>query len=388
MNIVDYLQITREPWNIFTADDHPKQLDAIYFLYMDVLEHFDIEVTEPFELVLTQSDSSTQTQIVELNGIHYVVIELQQLCILSEMLEFYAFENIEGAPVSIFERLWFDERYFEMSSADAGIAITFRSESEWTINEDDRDRFTESYLLEHIHKLNGFKVHFQIYVSFIIFHELAHYYYKSFPKEKHEKVLHTLSKLPLDSAPSEYIRDVLADYPIDELDEHDIEEFFCDYIAIQGTWKLCVERRMIDSRIFCFALTTAISSFIAIGMIARIFDSNIYNSIRLRQLRTIAHLLYLERWEHGMKMHEITERFLTLLMLLSNNYALAFSRRLPWVEIEKYRTAARSLLMIRPPDYLDTETHKDSPVAQMNYLKNCVNALSAIWIGDNYEQQQ
>jgi len=376
MDIIQFLNITRKPWNIFTEEDHPEQLSSIYLLYSDIQQHFDLGLEKPLELVLTQSNFESQTQIVELEDKFYIILELQQISLISQLMEIFTFHEIdEESPISLFHALWVAEKYAELTGPVDGIsvplAIQFKVKED--LNDDLQDKFRSSRFTEHLCNLKGFREHFQICVAFIILHEMAHYHYRdSLSDGSAEKITRSIYAMPYAIAESSYLDEVIHQAASRGFAEHQIEELFCDFVAIQGTWKLCVERRFIDPKLFCFAFSSTFSSFYFFALSRKIYSREFYLDLRARHAYALSHGLFLNAIE-DIDSIEVYETFITFVDVYCKNVVLSFSRSSLDVDIDKYKAALQDLLKLNFADYVPRE-HFDQ--ISIDYLLDRIHELS------------
>ncbi|MBK8898841.1 MAG: hypothetical protein IPN66_16900 [Candidatus Competibacteraceae bacterium] len=405
MDIVEYLRISRETNSIWTSSDHPDILDGLYVLYDELNFKYDLDLAQPFELILIQTPSPQATQIVELDGNRYVVLEMTFVSHISQLLEIFTFQRDpdQQTDVSIFLKLWLQEKYAEITGTPKGmdipIAIKFITRGEYDIDEELKNELCASPLLEHLVELEHFKVHFQIYVSFIIFHELAHYEYKRKGIEaQRTKVLHTLKSLPFLQSSSPHFDSVIEEAKARGLSDHQIEELYCDYVAINGAWRHCVEFRWIDRTIFGFSIPFLYSTFYHLALASGIFDSETYYNLKVRQAYAISHSLYLISLKDFGKLsekeqlravmnkhllgyiepteyHRNFEHYVFYLTQYLNNISLYSARVMRKLDVSSYRSAVKDLLKIDISEYDDDEIENVPQAAIPQYLLTKSNQL-------------
>lgn len=376
MDIVKFLSITRRPLAIFTEEDHPEELSSIYLLYSDIQDHFDLGLNKPLELVLTQSNFDSQTQIVELGDKYYIVLEMQQVSIVSQLMEIFTFHEIdEESPISLFHALWIDEKYAELNGFIDGVsmpvAIQFVTKPD--LNDDLQEKFMSSQFTEHLCKLKGFREHFQISVAFMIFHEMAHYYYKSACADGSvDRIRRSICSMPFSVSASSYLDGIIHQARSEKFTEHQNEELFCDYVAIQGTWKLCVERRFIDPKLFCFSFAATFSSLYFFALSSKIYSRSFYFDLRTRHAYALSHGLFLNATEDidTIGMYEI---YVTFVDVYCKNIALSFSRSSLKIDQEKYKVALQDVLKLDFSDYVPPEHFGHISI---DYLLDQIHKLS------------
>lgn len=376
MDIIQFLNLTRKPWNIFTEEDHPEELSSIYLLYRNIQQHFDLGLEKPLELVLTQSNFETQTQIFEMGDKFYIVLEMHQISIISQLMEIFTFHEIDQeSPISIYHALWVAEKYVELTGSVDGfsvpVSIQFKIKED--LNDELQDKFRSSRFTEHLCNLRGFREHFQICVAFIIIHEMAHYGYRgSISDGSVEEITSSIYAMPYDIAKSSYLDEIIYQAASKGFTEHQIEELFCDFVAIQGTWKICVDRRLIHPKLFCFAFSSIFSSFYFFALSKKIYSREFYLDLRARHAYALSHGLYLNAIEN-IHSTAVYEKFITFVDFYCKKLVLSFSKSSLDFDIDKYKVALQDLLKQNFADYVPDD-HVDK--ISIDYLLDRINELS------------
>jgi hypothetical protein len=204
MDIREFLHWVRKPYSVFDRENCFSELVSLFKLYDDMLYHFDLEVDNPLELILTQSRPQHTTQIVTLD-LPFIVLELQDLNRISQALEFFTFHDIDqNAPISLFHALWieFHEKYefiAQVNVGDAGnvhVPVLITSEEAVPLRTDLVQKFAASPLTESICHLRGFQKIFEIVPAFAIAHEIAHFRYSGGSSIEEKDILTSIATLP------------------------------------------------------------------------------------------------------------------------------------------------------------------------------------------------
>jgi hypothetical protein len=190
------------------------------------------------------------------------------------------------------------------------------------------------------------------------------------------KILRSLESLPFSQSSSYHFDSVIDEAKEHGLSVHQMEELYCDYVAINGTWRHCVEFRWIDPTIFGFAIPFLYSAFYHLALASGIFDPKTYSDLKVRQAYAISHSLYLiaikdfgvlsekdqlnavlEKQILGEAMptefHLRFERYVFYLTQYLNNISLYSARVMRNLDVNAYKTAVQDLLQVDIAGYDD-----------------------------------
>jgi len=323
MDVREYLHWVRSPYAIFTTESRPPELDCVFRLYDDMLYHYDLELENPLNLVLTQSRSEFSTQFIMTDS-PYIVLEMQEIQRISQVMEYFALHEIDlDVPISHFHALWIEhhQQYEFIGQMDVGdgkptrLSILTTDKLRLAHRSPLFQKLSESALLEPFCKLEGFQAAFEIIPAFAIAHEIAHFEYGRATSDDKTAVFEFVDGLPTKHRGGGYFLDLIRPEGL-LLSPHLNEELYCDFSAILTAYRLCVGRHWIDERLFCVALVQMFNAIFFHLMLQGCVDKNRYDELRIR--KGFGLLLALDCLENESKARDLYtdyERFLGLLDL-------------------------------------------------------------------------
>lgn len=378
MDIKKFLKLTRNVENTYTRKDHPSYLNNIFKIYWEIEQRFKAAIDSKLELIVIQSTDLTSTQIVELDK-HYIVVNISQFSFMSQLLEFCAFQSIDQENLSVFYKNW-EDSYKGETLVHKGTShhIEIKVEEDIKLSDDQIERFKNSIFMEDMINADGFKEFFGACVIFLISHELAHYYYGKNNGVRDELVKGDILDLPSLRSSSLYLRSKAST----SIQENNIsqEELYCDYMATEVCWSICVITQSIDTRLIGVALSLLFNSLYFFSLQKDIYNKNHYTDLKVRHATTLLRFLSLHEYdvmtEKQRLLHQLTdfslpdppiydpdyESFIALFDVYCFNMALVLARQNIDINEKLYGEAFEDLLKIELGRYLPPDLDISNPI--------------------------
>jgi len=238
MDIQKFLTITRGSNEVFLQETATDNLLYIWEIYDELIRLIDEEINRKPELVISVAGiSREQTQYVFLDR-EYIVVELSQLHRIAREITFLHgyIETPSSTPFFI----------DQLSGSFSDSSVFFEK----------KQMLEKSPALFVLSDLEGFFSLFKPILSFIIAHELFHWFVKQ-PSwsEDYRKFKKRFNTPDLMKVGFDYVDHRVSLAYLLVTSAHQTEELFCDKMALNMAWRICVNKWSFHPTIFCFAIS-------------------------------------------------------------------------------------------------------------------------------------
>lgn len=254
--------------------------------YFDLFERVKNYINFEIELVIIESNR-VQTQVVNISGISYLIVSYYQIQTVDLISNFLYFPNGTSDQINIFESLW-NQSYLNSGGEILYYDSIADSEDEFFLKVDcsralgymNAPEHMSSNLLSYLKTLNNYKCGFEVYVSFIILHELGHKD-ESIGDIDFEALMKALAwqDADMDDWADRYLREFSSSF----LESSTISETKADLRALLLIDKIYIKTGLIDKRIIPIYLVTLFNSFLFFNFNHENFSTQTIKEIQVRK---------------------------------------------------------------------------------------------------------
>ena len=226
---------------------------------------------------------------------------------------------------------------------------------------------------------DGFKEFFGACIIFIISHELAHYHYKNTDRKRSEILSGYILDLPSLRSSSYYFRERAISSIKDGGSSQ--EEMYCDYLATEICWSICVVTRSIDTKLIGVSLSLLFNSLYFFSLRKGIDKKSHYEKLKERHATTLLRLLSLHEYDLKLDNKKIImdyisgfsasnpplydpdyEYFIVFFDVYCLNMSLVLAKKNFYIDEVRYYKVLEDILEVELGAYFPSDMELDNPM--------------------------